>query len=403
MKEIRIEVWGIFSLSRKQIMIFELVFLSLFIGLTSFLFSYDFKSHIENESYTFHAIYAKYFSLACTFLIIVEAQFLWSKFTQAQLDLIINQKKKIEKQNSEIIIQNAELKSQKEEILVQNEMLFAQKEEILEKQKKIEIQNNDIKDSISYASRIQSVLMPSKRKVARILGPHFIYFKPKDIVSGDFYWIEEFNNKTIVAVADCTGHGVPGAFVSVMGISFLNEIVLSAKANSELLSPAAILDLLREKMLHALSNNESDEEAYDGMDISICVIDHERKIYEYAGALLSVYHVSKFHDGNSNLHLEQLKPDIHPISMMKYGDHSYSNLTLPFEYGDMLYLFTDGFPDQFGGPDGRKLLSVNFKNLILSIANSPLENQLEKLDLKFNTWKGSLDQIDDVTVIGIKL
>jgi len=403
MKEIRIEVWGIFSLSRKQIMIFELVFLSLFIGLTTFLFSYDFKVHMENESYTFHATYAKYFSLACTFFIIVEAQFLWSKFTQAQLNLIIKQKAKIEKQNSEIILQNAELKSQKEEILVQNEMLYAQKEEILQKQRKIEIQNNDIKDSISYASRIQSILMPSKKKVDRILGSHFIYFKPKDIVSGDFYWIEEFNNKTIVAVADCTGHGVPGAFVSVMGISFMNEIVLSAKANKTNLSPSTMLDLLREKMLHALANNEGDEEAYDGMDISICIIDYDRKIYEYAGALLSVYHVSTFQKDNLNSHLEQLKPDIHPISMTKYGDHVYSNISMPFEFGDMIYLFSDGYADQFGGPEGRKLLSVNFKNLILSIAKSPLENQIEKLDSTFNSWKGPLDQIDDVTVIGIKL
>jgi len=403
MKEIKIEVWGIFSVSRKQIMIFELVFLSLFIGLTSFLFSYDFKAHLDNESYTFHATYAKYFSLACTFLIIVEAQFLWSKFTQAQLDLIKAQNKKIEKQNAEIILQNAELKSQKEEILVQNEMLHAQKEDILEKQRKIENQNIDIKDSISYASRIQSILLPSRKKVDRILGEHFIYFKPKDIVSGDFYWIEEFDNKTLVAVADCTGHGVPGAFVSIVGISFLNEIVVAAKANKEILSPSTMLDSLREKMLYAISNNEGDEEAYDGMDISICLIDHKKKTYKYAGALLSVYHVSAFQNDNSILHLEQLKPDIYPISMMKYGDHTYSNLTLPFESGDMLYLFSDGFADQFGGPDGRKFLSINFRNLILSIADKPLENQMEKLNLEFNKWKGPLEQIDDVTVLGIKL
>ncbi|MDF1551283.1 MAG: SpoIIE family protein phosphatase, partial [Bacteroidales bacterium] len=254
MKEIRIEVWGFISLSKKQILIFELVFLSLFIGLTAFLFSYNFKTHLNNVSYNFHATYAKYFSLACTFLIIIEAQFLWSKFTKTQLEYIILQNKKIEKQNNAITEQNAELKSQQEEILVQNEMLYAQKEEILEKQKKIEIQNRDIKDSIAYASRIQNTLLPAKKKIDRLLGDHFLFFKPKDIVSGDFYWVEEYDNKTIVAVADCTGHGVPGAFVSVMGVSFLNELVLSAKILKESLSPAKILDGLREKMLHSISN-----------------------------------------------------------------------------------------------------------------------------------------------------
>ena len=403
MKEIRIEAWGIFSLNRRQIMIFELVFLSLFIGLTSFLFSYDFKPHLDNESYTFHALYAKYFSLACTFLIIIEAQYLWSKFTRTQLDLILAQNKKIEKQNQEILLQNAELKSQKEEIIVQNEMLFNQKDQILEKQRKISAQNFDIKDSISYASRIQSILLPSKKKVGRILGEHFIYFKPKDIVSGDFYWIDEFDNKIIVAVADCTGHGVPGAFVSVMGISFLNEIVLLARANKEELTASGILDLLRDKMLHAIANTESEEEAYDGMDISLCIIDYKTMTYQYSGALLSVFHVSKFESKDNELHLEQLKPDIYPISMMKYGIQKYTNITLPFERNDILYLFSDGFSDQFGGPDGRKFLSVNFKNTILSIAGNPLDKQKEKLDIRFNQWKGALEQIDDVTVIGVKL
>ncbi|MFN8257434.1 MAG: SpoIIE family protein phosphatase [Bacteroidales bacterium] len=402
MKEIRIEVWGIFSLNRKQIMIFELVFLTIFICITAFLFSYDFKAHLENESYTFHATYAKYFSLACTFLIIVEAQYLWSKFTQAQLNLIKAQNKKIENQNKEIILQNAELKAQKEEILVQNEMLHTQKEEILEKQKKIEMQNNDIRDSIAYASRIQSILLPSKRKIARLLDSYFIYFKPKDVVSGDFYWIEDYGQKTIIAVADCTGHGVPGAFVSIMGLSFLNDIVLSAKANREDLKPGSMLDQLRDKLLHAISNAENEDETYDGMDISVCIIDHEEKKYEYAGALLSVYHTSK-PSGNSGIQIEQLKPDVFPVSMMKYEHSNYNNTTRSYENGDMLYLFTDGFADQFGGADGRKFLNVNFKNMILSIAGFPVEKQMELLDVKLHTWKGSIDQIDDITIVGIKL
>lgn len=403
MKEIRIEVWGFFSLNKKQILIFELFFLTLFIGLTIFLFTYDFKTHLDQTSYNFHAIYAKYFSLACTFLIIVEAQFLWSKFTKAQLELIMQQNEKIEKQNDEIIARNAELKAQQEEILVQNEMLHQQKEEILEKQKKIELQNRDIKDSIAYASRIQTTLLPSKRKIERLLDDYFIFFKPKDIVSGDFYWMDDYGGKIIVAVADCTGHGVPGAFVSAMGISFLNEIVYTAKITKEVLSPADILNGLRDRMLHTIESTESDEEAYDGMDVSICIIDKKESKFIYAGALLSVTHVSKLLNEEIPTQIEQLKPDVHPVSMMSHGDHSYKNHVIPYEDGDMLYLYTDGFADQFGGPNGRKFLNTNFKDLLLKISSEPLEIQEVKLETKIRKWQGNYEQIDDMTVIGIEL
>ncbi len=403
MKEIRIEVWGFFSLNKKQILIFELFFLTLFIGLTIFLFTYDFKTHLNQASYNFHAIYAKYFSLACTFLIIIEAQFLWSKFTKTQLELIKRQNKKIEKQNEQITERNAELKAQKEEILVQNEMLQDQKEQILDKQKKIELQNRDIKDSIAYASRIQSTLLPSKKKIERLLDDHFIFFKPKDVVSGDFYWIEEYEEKVIVAVADCTGHGVPGAFVSAMGISFLNEIVFTSKISKEHLSPAIILNGLRNRMLHSIETTESDEEAYDGMDISICIIDRVKKKYIYAGALLSVTHVSNIHNENSPTKMEQLKPDIHPVSMMDYGNHSYKDHIIPYEEGDMLYLYTDGYADQFGGPKGRKFLSASFRELIQKISHETLDLQEVKIETKIRKWQGNYEQIDDMTVIGIEL
>jgi serine phosphatase RsbU (regulator of sigma subunit) len=403
MKEIRIEVWGFFSLNKKQILIFELFFLSLFIGLTIFLFTYDFKTHLNQTSYNFHAIYAKYFSLACTFLIIIEAQFLWSKFTQAQLELIKQQNAKIEKQNNAIIEQNAELKAQKEEILVQNEMLYQQKEEILEKQKKIQLQNKDIKDSIAYASRIQSTLLPSKKKIERLLDDYFIFFKPKDVVSGDFYWMDEYEDKIIISVADCTGHGVPGAFVSAMGISFLNEIVYTAKINKEFLTPAKILNGLRDRMLHSIESTESDEEAYDGMDISICIIDKEKKKYTYAGALLSIMHVSKLYDEDTPTQIEQLKPDVHPVSMMDYGDHSYKDHIIPYKDGDMIYLYTDGYADQFGGPQGRKFLNTNFRDLIQKISAEPPEIQEVKLETRIRKWQGNYEQIDDMTVIGIEL
>jgi serine phosphatase RsbU (regulator of sigma subunit) len=382
MKEIKIEVWGLMSLNRKQIMVFELLSLSIFLGLTIFLFTYDFKPHENSPFYTFHAKYAKYFSLICTILIIIEAQYFWSQFTKVQLDYIAEQNLKISNQNEELI---------------------AQREEILVHQRKIERQNRDITDSINYAGRIQSILLPSDRKLERILEEYFILFKPKDIVSGDFFWTEEFENYSIVAVADCTGHGVPGAFVSVMGISFLSEIFLSAKANKEKIEPALFLNKLKEKLVQSVVNTESDQEAFDGMDISVCMIDRTNKMLSYSGALLSVFHVRNITKDEETSQLELLKSEVHPISMKSYGHHIFKTIELKYNPGDMLYLVSDGFSDQFGGEDGRKFLTINLKSLLQSIANKPMNKQKEKLEARLDKWRGQFEQVDDITILGCRL
>jgi serine phosphatase RsbU (regulator of sigma subunit) len=379
-KETRIEVWGLLSLNRKQIMLFELVALSVFICLTVFLFTYDFKEHEDNAFYTFHAKYAKYFSLLCTFLIIIEAQYFWAKFTEAQLLFIAEQHEKILQQNSE---------------------LFAQKEEILLQKKKIEAQNIDIKDSMNYASRIQSILLPSERKIERLFFDYFLLFKPKDIVSGDFYWAETHQNYSIIALADCTGHGVPGAFVSIMGISFLNEIFLSAKGNNEKIEPSLFLNKLKHKFVHSFENTESDQEFFDGIDISLCMIDtRERTIY-YSGALLSSFLVRKNAAESDKLVL--LKPDMHPIGLKSMGEHTFKTNQINYEHGDMLYMLTDGYADQFGGNEGRKFLTNNLKSLLSTIAAKPLDKQKNKLEDVFENWKGANPQVDDTTILGIRL
>jgi len=382
MKEIRIEVWGIISLNKKQIMIFELLSLFVFIGLTVFLFAYDFKPHDNSPFYTFHAKYAKYFSLACTFLTIIEAQYFWSQFTKEQLDYIL-------KQNKQILEQNILLKAQKEEILIH--------------QRKIERQNRDITDSINYASRIQSILLPSERKNERILEEFFLFFKPKDIVSGDFYWAEQYGDCSIVAVADCTGHGVPGAFVSIMGISFLSEIFLSAKANNDKIEPALFLNKLKEKLIQSVASTESEEEAFDGMDISVCIIDRESKILKYSGALLSVFHVRNISKDEKSAKLELLKSEIHPIGMKSYGKHIFKTIEIPYQTGDMLYLVSDGYSDQFGGAEGRKFLTVNLKALLQSIANEPMAKQKITISAILEKWQGDYEQVDDITILGIRL
>lgn len=373
MDDLRIKVWGLLNLSKKQILIFELIFLTLFILLTVFLFSYEFPEHSDNAAINFHGKYAKYISLVCTFLIVIETQYLWSKFTKIQLEKIKEQKDEIENQKNEIEDQKL----------------------------KIERQNKDLKDSIQYASKIQSALLPSLGKMERLLNSHFLYFKPRDIVSGDFYWVDEYQGKTIVAVADCTGHGVPGAFVSVLGISFLNDIVQKASLTESSLNPAIILDQLWDKMIGALAKSESEQRTYDGMDISVCVIDKEQKMLEYSGAIHPIYIVRN--KSQEEERLEQFRTDIHSISMLQSKKHSYTRIKVDIEKDDMIYMLSDGYADQFGGSDGKKFLPKNLKKLLVRIADEPLERQHLLLKEKITKWKGNYRQIDDMLILGIRV
>lgn len=365
MDDLKIKVWGLIYLSRKQILIFELVFLTLFVFITVFLFSYEFPLH-QDETFNFHAKYAKYMSLACTFLIIVEAQFLWSQFTKMQL-----------------------------------EKIREQKEEIEEQKEKIEQQNRKLKDSIRYASRIQSALLPSKPKMDRLLKRHFLYFEPRDIVSGDFYWIDEYQGKIIVAVADCTGHGVPGAFVSVLGISFLNDIIQKASINDQELSPSAVLDSLKQKLRESLTRSETESKTYDGMDISVCIIDGENKMLEFSGAIHPLYIVRK--NVGEDKEIEKIKTDKHSISMFGRKEHAYRSTKISLSKDDMVYMFSDGYADQFGGKSGRKFLAKNFRRMLLKISEEPLDVQKDILKNVITDWRGKNRQVDDILVLGFRV
>ncbi len=362
MEDIKIKVWGIVSLNKKQILIFELFFLTLFLFLTVFLFSYDFKPHLDEITYSFHAKYTKYFSLACTFLIIIEAQYFWSQFTKAQLDIINEQKMELDKKKTRI------------------------------------------EESIVYASKIQGVLLPSDNKLNRLFKEHFVLYKPRDIVSGDFYWAEQFDDKIIVAVADCTGHGVPGAFVSAMGVSLLNEVVLSSKKADSNINPADILSDLKRRLMYTVEASESKEGLNDGMDISVCVIDKKNKQFMYAGALMSVIHVKNLQE-DSKPEISQIKPDINPLGMggAFNNNYNYNSQLISFQDNDMLYLFSDGYKDQFGGEQSKKFMSKNFYKLLGKIAVNKVEEQLNELVIRFDNWKGKELQVDDITVLGIRL
>lgn len=389
-EEFKIEVWGLFELTKKQILIFQLFFLISFIGLTAFLFAFKFPEHLGNDAYNFHAKYAKYFSLAATIMIVIETQFLWSQFTKAQLNLIKKQK--------------AEIEQQKEEILTQNEQLIEHRERILAHQEKIEAQNKDIKASIRYASTIQNAMLPSQTKLKRLLGDYFLYYKPRDIVSGDFYWLEEYNDKTLIAAADCTGHGVPGAFVSALGISMLNDVISRAISSNEFLNPSIILNKLHQQMKGIISRTEKNSDTYDGMDVAVCMIDRKNNILEYSGALQPAYLIKRIYENNvEHFKLNVLKPDVYAISMTDLKEHSYQNTIVGIQPGDLLYLFSDGYADQFGGKKHKKFLSANFRKLLVSIAPYPMDIQLKKVEDTMRKWMGDIEQIDDMMVIGLKI
>ena len=254
----------------------------------------------------------------------------------------------------------------------------------------LEHRNGEIIDSIKYAQRIQNALLKDEEHVSKHLPPHFILYKPKDIVSGDFYWVLEKNSHLYIAVADCTGHGVPGAFLTMLGTSYLNEIT----SRDDLPSPAQILDELRIKFVKELG---ADGETKDGMDISMIRINYKTFEIVWAGANNPLWMIRK---GAEEVH--EIKGDKQPIGLTQspvlFTDH-----LLKLEGGDSVFLFTDGFADQFGGPRGKKFKYKQLKELLLSNNDLPLDQQKEKLEAAFWEWSGALEQVDDVCVIGLKL
>jgi ligand-binding sensor domain-containing protein/serine phosphatase RsbU (regulator of sigma subunit) len=251
---------------------------------------------------------------------------------------------------------------------------------------------NDITDSINYAKRIQQAMLPPSSEIRKVLPDHFIFFKPRDIVSGDFYWFFQKENRTYIAAIDCTGHGVPGAFMSIIGNSLLNEIM----NETDLLDPASIMNLLREKLIVALRQQGTDAESKDGMDMVLCCIDRAKNIVTFAGANNPLYHFS-------GTGFTEYKGDKMPIGVYAGTDRSFTNKEIPLVKGDVIYLITDGYPDQFGGPAGKKFLYTRFKQFLAEITNSQMNSQQNSISSRFDEWKGMNDQVDDVLVIGIRL
>ncbi|MDP2387911.1 MAG: SpoIIE family protein phosphatase [Bacteroidota bacterium] len=268
------------------------------------------------------------------------------------------------------------------------------KNKIHEKSVIVEEKQREILDSIHYAKRIQRALLTPETYIKKYLNDFFILYKPKDIVSGDFYWSVYYENKFYLAVADCTGHGVPGAFMSMIGINLLNEIIIERRCSN----PGLILDIMREEVIRNLNAEGAEEESRDGMDIVLFKIDLQTKQIEFAGANNSLY---VLHSNNNEL--KEYKGNKMPVG--KHMDHidSFDRHNLQLTSGDILYLFTDGYPDQFGGPKGKKFKYKQLEELLHKNAHLPMNMQRETLNLAFEEWRTDYEQVDDVCIIGIRL
>ncbi|MES2397081.1 MAG: tetratricopeptide repeat protein [Bacteroidota bacterium] len=266
-----------------------------------------------------------------------------------------------------------------------------QKGIIEKKSKLLEEKNKDITDSIHYAKRIQDALLRDEEHTSLHLPEHFILFIPKDIVSGDFYWGAEKEGYWFFAAVDCTGHGVPGAVMSMLGISFLNDIVSS----EQLPSPAEVLNRLRERVVKELRQTGEAGGSKDGMDISIARLNQKTNELQWAGANNSLTLIR-------NGELEEIKANKQPIGY--HPENSpYTNHEIQLQKGDSIYIFSDGYADQFGGPKGKKLTHKKLKNLLIIHNYLPMKEQKELLKKRFTEWKGSLEQVDDVCVFGVRV
>ena len=270
-----------------------------------------------------------------------------------------------------------------------NILISVQKEEIEEQHDALEEQHREITDSINYAKRIQDAILPPLSLVHQHIPDSFILYQPKDIVAGDFYWMEKVDDNIIFAAADCTGHGVPGAMVSVVCHNAMNRSVREFK----LIEPSKILDKTRDIVVETFEKGH--EDVRDGMDIALCTINKKTKKLFFSGANNGLYFIR-------NGELTQYKPDKQPIG--KYDDAKpFTQHEIDLEKGDVIYTFSDGYPDQFGGEKGKKYMYKKFRDLLLSIHHKPMEEQHQLLVDSFENWRGNLEQVDDVCIIGVKI
>jgi serine phosphatase RsbU (regulator of sigma subunit) len=267
-----------------------------------------------------------------------------------------------------------------------------QSREVLKHRNRLQARTTYYEQSLNYAQRIQRAMFITPKQLKLLFPESFIYQRPKDIVSGDFNWARRINGKVFFSVADCTGHGVPGAFMSLLGLEFFRQIT----AGREDLDPAAILNEMNEQFEIVFGDTE-ELALKDGIDLALCAYDHKKRVLEYAGAFNPVY-IVRDHE------ILEIKGDriiVGPDYGVQRG--TFENRSLEIREDDMLYMFTDGYADQFGGPEGKKFKYRRFRHLLMSIHQLPMDEQKKKLQENMNEWMGNQhDQIDDQTVLGIR-
>ncbi len=298
-------------------------------------------------------------------------------------------------------------------VSIRTKEIQEQKNQIQEQRDIANLQKKKITDSIRYAKRIQNAMFPPYNFLKNYFTNSFVFFQPKEIVSGDFYWISEKNDILIIAVADCTGHGVPGAFMSVLGITILNEVTNELDINNSQASD--ILNKLREKILQALHHDKNQRKTQEGIDIAVIKIDKNIKQLQYSGANNPIHIVRQILPRTKKIdnsiicndygtyELFELKPDKMPIGWYYRKNDSFKNIEFELFNNDSIYMFSDGYVDQFGGDLNRKFLMKNFKQLLVDIQGYDMQKQKELVDSNFNNWKRDNSQTDDILVIGFKI
>lgn len=319
----------------------------------------------------------------------------------AMTEAVYKDKKKIEEQLKEILEEKSRLENQKQEnddkvkmLWEQSTAIHKEKERIDKLKTQVEYRHKEIIDSVLYAKKIQQAVLPSQEYVNTVLPDSFILFRPKNIVSGDFFWVYKVDEyRTLFAAVDCTGHGVPGAFMSIMGYHLLERVV----NEHQIYEPAKILDELSAGVIKSLKQTTELDSVKDGMDIALCLIDYKSYTLHYAGAHNPLYLIRKGE-------LTEIKADKRSVGISANSKiNHFTNHSISIEKGDCLYVFSDGYVDQKGGPENVKFFYQPFKNLLVKIHTEKMREQLIILEKSFNDWKGDKGQIDDILVMGVKI
>ncbi|MFO0321419.1 MAG: SpoIIE family protein phosphatase [Bacteroidota bacterium] len=279
-----------------------------------------------------------------------------------------------------------------QKVIERTEEVVKQKEEIEHKTKELETVFKQVTDSIHYAKRIQEAILPPLNFVKKVLPNSFILYKPKDIVSGDFYWVDKKADWSYFAAVDCTGHGVPGAFMSIVGYNLLKDIL----NNSDARSPSEIMDLMNIGVANTLHSGSSENQTKDGMDMTLCAINYDTLELQFSAAYNPLYIIR-------DNELLQFKADKFPVGMFVGEKQNFTNNQIKLQKGDQLYVFSDGYADQFGGPKGKKFMAGGFRTLLSEMAKLPIDKQKVQLNQTIEKWRGNLEQVDDILVIGIKI